>query len=515
MYLNKLLLKDYQQLNKEISLSAGVNVLCVNKNKNVLKDFISGILYGGSGHGGQGKAYLVGRDKKYFVERDFLKHSNKVDVIDVDTGREIRLRHNNSLVGTLFDMDKNTYQDAMCIKLPGNGSRDELADELNSYVTCMCSSGTASIDAYEAVEKLEAKKQSYVSSALEDEISLLQLQLDEIGEVDDSLKRVQGEIKKNEQELAERAEERKRERGVEKLLNAGEDIDNKPSKLTDRLWFILLVGIFVVGLVALMVNLLQFEKPVRQLFIITTILFVIVTIVEGLYQKGFFSGDVALPSEDEFKSIIDDIQSEFEEGDEAAAAIINEYNAKRESLEEKKQRLLDSRKRQADIKDRLELLQADMNKRQAEISAIDMALTSIRDISFGIEQKITQKLNFADMAVRLTGGKVRDISYDREGKLRVLTADEYEPLTTLETDVLKQVYVAVRLAMTRACCQDKLPVIIDCFENCMDKKDVAGLLKSLKSIDTEQVIILTEEKRTRAIMDSVGEKYSYTELNIG
>ena len=137
MFLSKLLLKDFGKFNnKEIDLKPGLNLIYGGNEagKTTVKDFIVGMLYGIEksrglkarfdnyelrkplkGRGFSGKAYIKKDDKNYFIERSFLRHNRRVTAMDINSGKELDLRNTNSLQGELFDLDKNTYENTLCI----------------------------------------------------------------------------------------------------------------------------------------------------------------------------------------------------------------------------------------------------------------------------------------------------------------------------------------------------------------------------------------------------------------
>ena len=368
MYLNKLLLKDFGKFNnKEIELKPGVNLIYGENEagKTTIKEFIVGMLYGIdksrglgarldnyelrkplNGRGFSGKAYVKNDSKNFLVERSFLRHNRKLNVMDVQAGREVKLKNKNSLHGTMFELDKNTYVNTLCIGEHGAAPGKELAGELNNYLANLSTTGSADIDKEAAIDRLKEERSKYNVRAVNKQLDDISYELDEYKDVDQELKEIRNKIKEVDEEFAIETARRKREarRLVDPIqetstndansdqpkeetgetveVKVEEKVEEKPEekltirdvqlargekaeeKLTDKLWFIILTGFFVVGVIAAMVYILPFEKGVRQLFIICTALFVVVTIVEGLFAKGVFDDDVKTPTDEEFKRII-------------------------------------------------------------------------------------------------------------------------------------------------------------------------------------------------------------------
>ncbi|MDE5873637.1 MAG: hypothetical protein K2H07_06965, partial [Lachnospiraceae bacterium] len=110
MYLNKLSLKDFGKFNNnEIDLKEGINLICVDSEAKrfSLKEFVVGMFYGInrfkgieknddnyerlksiSGRNSSGRVYVKKDENSYFLERDFQKRGDKVNVLDIKTGRE-------------------------------------------------------------------------------------------------------------------------------------------------------------------------------------------------------------------------------------------------------------------------------------------------------------------------------------------------------------------------------------------------------------------------------------------
>ena len=156
MYLNKLLIKDFGKFhNKEIDLKPGVNLIYGpnEAGKTTIKEFIVGMLYGidkSRGLGAKcdnyelrkplnsanyaGKAYIKNEGKTYLIERSFLRNNRKTSVIDAQSAMEVKLKDKNSLNKTMFDLDKSTYTNTLCIGEHGAAVGKELADEMANYL---------------------------------------------------------------------------------------------------------------------------------------------------------------------------------------------------------------------------------------------------------------------------------------------------------------------------------------------------------------------------------------------
>ena len=183
MYLNKLLIKDFGKFNnKEIGLKPGINVIQGQKasGKTTIKEFITAMLYGFSScsfndddnykyetykpadRGYSGKAYIKNGDDTYFVERSFTRKSSRTSVLDIGTGRELKVS-GGSLNGKLFDLSKDDFTNCLCIDDNDGVYTEYIKKDLKNIV----STGTVLIDKDKSIETLKAKREAFDISAID------------------------------------------------------------------------------------------------------------------------------------------------------------------------------------------------------------------------------------------------------------------------------------------------------------------------------------------------------------
>lgn len=566
MYFNKLLLKDFGKFNnREIELKSGLNLIYGENEsgKTTVKEFIVGMLYGidksrgiGArmdnyelrkpldGRGFSGKAYLKDKDKTYLVERSFLRYSRKVSMMNIQTGQDVRLKNKNSLNGTLFDMDKNTYVNTLCIGEHGAAPGKELANEMNNYLANLTTTGSADIDREKAIELLKAEKKKNDTRQIQSKLDEISENISSYEDVDEKLDKVRGQIAELDEEFATETARRKREarrlietdKGVsyEENDELTEDLDNlakssvflnaelaedfmPPKKLTDRLWFILLTGIFVVLVVAAMVYILPFSNAVRQLFIVFTAMFVIIVIVEGLYTKGVFDGDeIYTPSEEDFKRMIYELErkTEIYEEVEIDMSFAKDYADKKAVLRMEEKEYLDQKERKRQLKDEYNTFAAQLKKLEYEIRAIDLAIDTINDVSARIHSDLGFLINdnISDIVSRITDGKYQDVKMDENMHIMVKDNDSYVGIEYLSAGTMEQIYLAVRLSVARYICRDEMPLIIDDIFTNYDEKRLVNTLDCLKTIQTKQIILLTSNSHIGDMLDDLDMDYNYVEL---
>lgn len=564
MYLNKLLIKDFGKFNnREIDLKPGVNLIYGENEagKTTLKDFIVGMFYGieksrglGAkfdnyelrkpldGRGYSGKAYLKKDDETYLIERSFLKNNRRTSVMNIRSGKDVKLKNKNSLQGAMFDMDKNTYVNTLCIGENGAAPGNELADEMNNYLANLSTTGSADIDKAKAVARLKEERKKNDIRPYERKLSEIEHELAKYEKLDAELEEVRDEIKTVEEEFAMETAKRKREarklienngevsyeeddelsenldelRKQSTFLDADllEDVEEKP--LQDRLWFIILTGLFVIGVISAMVYILPFEHAVRQLFIVCTVLFVIVTIVEGLYAKGIFEGDVSTPSEEDFKKVIYQLERKTEayQNVEIDMSFATEFADKKAELKVKEKELLEK----IQLRDEY---QAEYNKNEQllkgvkkEIHAINLAINTIMDMSSEIHDDLGFLINdnISDIVSKITDGKYSDVKMDENLHVKVWDGDGYVNIEYLSAGTVEQIYLAVRLSVARVLCKDKLPLIIDDIFTNYDETRLVNTLDCLKTINTEQIILMTSNPHIGDMLDDLDMDYNYVAL---
>ena len=562
MYLNKLSLKDFGKFNNnEIDLKAGVNLICVDSETKRfnLKEFVVGMFYGInrfkgieknddtyerlksiSGRNSSGRVYVKKDENSYFLERDFQKRGDKVNVLDIKTGRELMLKNSNNLYETFFDTDRNTYAGSLCISKPKAENAKALSNELTEYAGNMTLCGQADINKTAIVEALKDEKRQYDTRSLEREVEGIQEQIGRYDGVEDKLKAVRDEIREVEEEFA--METAKRKRQARKLIETDkgvtyeenndlsdnldeltrnrtfadekDDDESKEQKITDKLWFILLTGLFVIAVITTMVYILPFEKGVRQLFVVCTVLFVIITIVEGLYAKGVFDGDVTTPSEEDFKRVIQELEQKKAEEDDVKIdmSFAEEFMEKKTELKAEEHDLLEDKRRKQELLDELGIVEAELQKMQKELHAINFAINTINELSTNIQEEMKNLFTASgDFISPLTNGRYDDVRFEISGRVAVGKNGSYDGIDSLSYDDLKMVYMSMKLSAAKQLNKDNMPVVVeDWFTG--NEGFAPTLIRCMEKIGTEQIILLTANQAAKQQFDDAGIEYNYVAM---
>lgn len=595
MYLNKLLLKDFGKFhNKEVTLKPGLNLIYGENEsgKSTVKEFIVGMLYGidksrglaarldtyelhkpfyESGY--SGKAYINFQGKNHLIERSFLRYNRTVSVLDVQAGREVTLRNANTLHGTMFDLDKNTYVNTLCIGEHGAAPGKELANELDNYLANLTTTGSADIDKQAAIDNLKERRREFDTKLIQKMLDKIDDELTAYATVDEELAEIRRQIRENDEELAIETERRKREarklvdesqkndsededettddseeltyedirkqyeaekQAEEEAKAKGEDpdADKAPKldgdllddeddpfpkkKLTDQLWFIFLTGIFVVAVIALMVSILPFEKGVRQLFIICTALFVIVTIVEGLYAKSEIEENGGTPSDDEFLRMIYKMErkAETKSVEEIDMSFAKAFTDRKIDLQADQKVILDKCAKRDELREEYAVYKNKLDNSERELHAINLAINTINEVSKEIHNDLGFIINnnISDIVSRITNGKYTDVYLDENLHVLVRENNGYVGIEYLSAGTIEQIYLAVRLSVARFLCRDKMPLIIDDIFTNYDERRLMNTLDCLKTIDTEQIVLLTSNPHIGDMLDDLDMDYNYVEL---
>lgn len=564
MYLNKLLLKDFGKFNNyEIDLKPGINLVYGDSQsgKTTIKDFVVGMIYGvdkskdigpddyekrrpKDKRGYSGKAYIQTNNNKYLVERSFSRNNRTMSVMDVQSGREVKTACRDSLHGTLINMDKNSFVNTLCINEPDTYEPKALSGELGKYVGALTETGSPDINKHEILETLREERTKYDIRPILKKMDSLSSRIEEYSEIEEELADVRLDIKKLDEEFAMEAAKRKREARTivededgnvvykedykvnsrmdrltksEIYLGATDGIEEPTVKLTDRIWFIILTGIFVVGVIAAMVNILGFEKGVKQLFIICTALFVVITIIEGLYEKGVFMDEISTPSDEEFQQVIAELEEkagQAYESEDVDLRFASEYAANKTTLKEKERSVYSKYEEKKKLEAEFESLKAMRESCDKERKAITMAIEIINSISDDISEEQLGLINgnTEDIVTKLTNGRCRNIRLQKKKHLEVLMDGGYVPVSELDSGLIKQVYLSVRLAVARFFCRTGMPVIIDDVIDISDKDLLFNLVECLNTIDTEQIIILTSDADMGTLLSDINIGYNEIKL---
>ena len=572
MYLTKLLIRDFGKFhNKSMDLQKGVNIVYgeADAGKSTVRDFLIGLMYGiprregitrvrsnyelrkpKTGNGYSGTAYINDDENSYLVDRTFLAGAKKASVLDVSSGREVRLNNTDTISGTLCETDKNTYLDTKCRVGDSSGKKD-----LQKYLTNITLTGTSNIDKVKAIKYLEDEKKNHIPKPLIRRLDELDERLSEYDTVDDDISAVENEIKTLNEEFVMEAERRKRiarrmvenedgtvtyesdatieekidritereknyvdsdkmiEKAEEKLAEerkAAKIEARKNIKFTDRIPVIFASGIAVILIIAAIVYILPFEDLIRKLFIIFTALFVIITIIDGFRAKGYFDAkeEEDTPDEEEFKKVLEELKEEAEEQEEMEfdMTFAKEFQEKKAVLKEKENALINRRNERNKLRHEFDTVFKKKSELEDEIKAIDLAINKINTLSEKFREDAFKHLlgNVSRYIRRITQDEFSELTFDDRGGI-ILKADYgYVPINNLSEVDAGKVYLAVRLSIAKYLAKEKLPLIIDGTSMLESASEIKAFADCLMDMKEEQIIILTDDWGMDSVLKGKG-----------
>lgn len=561
MYFSKLLLKDFGKFhNREINLKPGVNVVYGTRNagKSTVADFEYATLYGiGTfpetedddlahhkpmyGHGFSGKAYVIKDGDEYLVERSFRKHNMTTQVLNVKNGRVGKLKHKNSLYESLTGVDKKTYSDALYIRQQKDTENE--AEELNTFVTNLATTGSSNLDKRRALAILRDQKNALDVTETEQQIVELKEELKQYDGDEEALKEVRKKIADNDEEFAIETAKRKREArrliDTEKGTKYEEDDElnehldslqensvfldadllkdyKAPKKLTDRWWMIALTGLLVIGVIAALVYILPFDDGVRQLFVVCTALFVVMTIVDGLHRKGALDGENQAPSEEEFKKIVYELERKNEayEDVEIDMSFARKYMDLKEDLRATEAEILERKKQKAQLEDEIRVCEGRKQAIEREIYATTLAINTIQELSRSYVEEWNYIINdhMTDIMQRVTGGLYEDAKIDEKLRLVIKKNGAFTDITQIDATDFPLVRMAVRVGIATRLCKEHMPVVIDGLPQ-MNNTQMQGFFASIEEIPSEQILILTDDKQLVSKIKDIKSTYALTNLS--
>ena len=563
MYLTKLLLRDFGKFhNEEIDLQPGINLIEGEKGsgKTTIREFITGILYGIRKQAGDnpnhraydfckpegrsrysGTGYAKQDDKTYLIDRSFLAGAKKTSVLDVQTGREMTLKNQDTLAGTVITTDKNAYQDTYVIAEDSGSPSDELTEYLGNKIQ----TGSGSLNREKAIRFLKEEQKKYSPQPLVRRLEDLTEKIEQYDDVDEALARNKKALRQLTDDFAIEAAKRKRvarkivenEDGTvtyqadeeldkrltrlteaEKTYGALEEEETeKKKKITDNFFVILLTGIFVIGVIAAIVYLIPFDDAVRKLFVIFTALFVIITMLDGFRAKGYFEDEeVEVPTEDDFNRVLEELEEENEKKEEAEfdMTFAKEYSAKKDELKAEESALLERKMQRDKLKKEFNQVFKKKSELEEEIRSIRLAISTIEGLSRKYQEQAAKTFipYISEYVQPLTGGRFDEISFSASEGLMVKGPGGEFALEVLPDDLAARVYLAVRLSIANRMGEEQLPLVIDDVVQFTGEADASAFLNVLADMKQEQIVVMTSDAYLRRAMDARSITYNCVSL---
>ena len=556
MRVDKLHLQDFGQFhNKDITLAPGINVVygANEAGKSTIKDFIVDMIYGidkarglgarfdhyeqkkpinGSAFSGAMEVSVQGTD--YLIERNFARQEKKTTVRDMDTAREVELLEEHNLVGTLLQTDKSTYLNTLCISQMEASTDKEIADKLNNYIVNMASSRNGDIDAVSAIIELKNKKKTFSNKELEQKEQELtaRLSLDrdfdaEIAAVKEEYIKVENEMDGKEPEklqftpiknpsTEEASEETsqpeeahddqdgtsepltKREKDIKMLRNMG-----KKSAL-DNVFVILFLSLIFIALFVGVAYVIPVNIPEVKMGIMGFgIILVMITTVQVLVRRS------------KLYRLLEEL--EIEQGFEEAKAESADMGTQRElinrlsDLRLKEQNILKERAEQESTLSELTKLKERIQANDVEVTALDLAIKTIQDLSEEIYDSFGSVLNeqVSEIISRITNNKYSEVKIDDQLRVMVKSGSSFISMDYLSTGTVEQIYLALRLSIANVLITEEMPIIMDDIFVTYDYQRLKETLSCLGEYLNRQIIIFTTNPGIQDVFAGLGIESNY------
>lgn len=244
MFFKKLVLQNFGRFhNKEIELKPGLNLIYGENEagKSTIHAFIKGMLFGierSRGRGVAGKDDVYTRylpwnnpgafngsmdisidHKDYRIQRSFHANDKRFVILDLKTGREVKLRENH-ISELIPGLTESTFRNTVSMEQLGAKTDTELAKQLGNYIANLSISKAKEVDVAKALWELNQQRKVIRGSMDNQQIARLEAKIREGEEKEIQLEELTAKLKdllKLEQDLDHK------KTSFEKELNLRED----------------------------------------------------------------------------------------------------------------------------------------------------------------------------------------------------------------------------------------------------------------------------------------------------
>ncbi|MCR5701481.1 MAG: AAA family ATPase [Lachnospiraceae bacterium] len=554
MKIDKLHLQNYGKFHdKDITLTPGVNIILGGNEagKTTAKDFIIDMLYGidkARGVGARfdhyekrrpinGVAYsgsmeFSTENGEYILERNFSKSEKRTTLRNADTGREVTLKRDHDILGTVLETDKSTYLNTLCIGQLETTTDKSIADKLNHYIVNMASSKAGDIDSINAITELKKKRREFVDKEAEEKIAEItaKLQLDrdydaeleavraEYRELDASLNK-KGEDKiqftpiknaatqeEEERQKRIREEEERQREEREPLSKREKDIrmlnGMGPKSILDNLFVIFLFALIIVAAFVGVAYVVPVSSPKVKMGIMGfgVALSLLMTIQIFARRSALYKLLDELEIERGFEEARSDVQSSI--SDSRRGEMVDRLA----ELKVKQEMLLKERGEQELYMNQITELKSKSNANVTELEAIDLAIRTIQELSEEIYDSFGGVLNtqVSEIVSQITKGKYTEVRIDDQLRVMVKSGSSFISMDYLSMGTVEQIYLALRLSIANVLVNEDLPIIIDDIFVTYDEERLRDTLSCIGEYLNRQIIIFTTNSKIQDIFNSLG-----------
>ena len=541
MVITKLIITDFGKFHgKEIELGNGFTVIYGDNEagKTTIRDFIVAMIYGIDrmrgiasrtdeytvrqpfhNRGFSGSMEFTIDGLPYVLERNFSKNEKATRLYRRDSGREIPLDKEHSLVGTLIQMEKKPYLNTRCIGQEGAGYPKELASYLNHYLVNMAATKSADVDCTKTLAYLTREKKRMSTKEIDEELEGLSVKLMEEG-ADGSLQElatqraklevaIEEQVRKKEQQKRFEQEQAMRKRELQRQKQKEEqekqlkqDLQKDRQRVTKMLLLgvIVLINIVIFGLIYF----LKFDNNQKVLLAVCVGLLEAWTLLTALLrsrkkQEAMLDDEAEEnPEPDQTGKAEDSLAEQSEATDiEGEKQLTLQYAERLATIRAREEELLHKAAAKEQAQKRYQELQRERAERVLNIQALELAIATIRSVSEGIFDDFGGKLNerVSAIASQLTEGKYTEIKVEEDLNVKIRYKGCFIGPEHISNATAQQLYMAVRLAVAELLGEKELPVLLDDSFGAYDDKRLAAVLRYLVNADNKQCLCFTSDSR--------------------
>ncbi len=521
MYITKLSLRDFGKFhNKEFSLQPGLNLIYGSNEagKSTLQDFILGMLYGidkSRGLGARSDVYSLRKpyDRAgfsgsmdvytkgcaYQVYRNFLKQERETRVTDMHTGATVKLPKEHRLVGTLFHVEKEMYLNTLCIRSSGASTDKALTDMLKDDLVNLSTAGASDVNRTKAVDSLKEQKKTFAVKDLERQMKQLSEELYKEDDTEEQLQEIAREYQRL-NEIRNHQQQRVSEVDTKDLYTV------VPKKKSEKTGIILFVTLLLTLAVMVGIYFVPVTMEAKAVLWVGTLLAIIYIVWSAMTQKSRFNNTQKRKKLEKENVLKKEQKQDYEE--------LVSYTNQLASLKAREEQLLDKQKEKQRKWEQYDALKQEKEYRLSEIKAIDLAITTIEQLSNSIYNGFGGQLSrrVSRIMEQITEGKYKKVFVDEQLQIQVLVDDSYIPMSYLSTGTKEQLYFALRMVSASFMDVNAMPLLLDDIFTTYDDQRLYCALEYLARISDHQIILFTANPRIADIFDEIGRDYNYIAL---
>lgn len=177
------------------------------------------------------------------------------------------------------------------------------------------------------------------------------------------------------------------------------------------------------------------------------------------------------------------------------------------TLEGNEEELLKNREKYRELEQR-------QMENMVELNAVNLALSTINELSVDIHDNFGQKFNKAvsEIISGVTGNRYTDLKVDEKLAVKVGWNKDYILLERLSAGTIDQVYFALRMAVADLLLgKDEVPLLLDDSFALYDETRVKAVLTELAQ--RKQVVLFTCHKREQLLLKEMGLQHHFIDLS--